>query len=117
VDPHRLAGASHGSISIGVFASQIEESMNSPKIRLILWMLAFCLVFTISVSPSFAQTQPSSTDTTSPDTTKKPKKKSKKANAAADNQATADDKSATSNEKPTKKSKKTKKDESATTSA
>ena len=55
--------------------------------KLTLWMLAFCLMLTVTISPALAKAQAGSSDTSSPNTTKKSKKKAKKDKTAADTSA------------------------------
>src|SRR3984893_1298461 len=85
--------------------------MNRFQNKLTLWMLAFCLMLTVAMSPVLANAQASSADTTSDTTTKKSKKKAKKEKAAADKKAAAADKAAANDTTAatTKKSRKSKK--------
>jgi hypothetical protein len=82
--------------------------MNYSRHKQTLWMLAFCLMLTVAISPALAVTQAGLSDTSSSET-KKPKKKAKKDKAAADDKAAAGDTAS----KTTKKSKKSKKAEAS----
>jgi len=63
--------------------------MNYSGYKLTVWILAFCLMLTVTISPALAKTQAGSSDTSSSDTTKKAKKKAKQDQAAADSSAAA----------------------------
>src|ERR1700674_2218562 len=85
--------------------------MNRFQNQFTLWMLAFCLILTVAISPATATAQASSTDTSSDTTTKKSKKKARKEKAAAEKKAAAADKAAAGDTTATttKKSRKSKK--------
>src|SRR5450432_1289827 len=92
----------------------LRGKMNQMPKKFTLWTIVLCLMFTIAVFPSWAQSQPTASSDTSADTAtkKKSKKKAKKDAAAGDTSTTAADKTAgtyttaTATNKPKKKAKK-----------
>jgi cytoskeletal protein RodZ len=85
--------------------------MNYSKHKLTLWILTFCLMLTVAISPALATAQAGSSDTSSKDTTKKSKKKAEKdkADSAVSASSSTASKPATTNSAPASEaSKKTK---------